>query len=150
MCTVFLFVIFCLFLSVSMICLLLVYIFFYLSVLLSICLVVFVFFLFVCLVFSDYLSVCLSACRYVCLSVCLFVCLLVFLSVFLSMSLYILSITFPKVTPYTSCFQASDHLDDDDDDEEETPLEGYTTTIDSENMDEYIAFKSTLLGMYCS
>ncbi|XP_031549032.1 importin-7-like [Actinia tenebrosa] len=45
--------------------------------------------------------------------------------------------------------KASDHLtdEDEDDDEEETPLEGYTTAIDEESMDEYMAFKSTLLAL---
>ncbi|EDO49266.1 predicted protein [Nematostella vectensis] len=45
--------------------------------------------------------------------------------------------------------KAADHFDDedDDDDDEETPLEEYTTSIDGENMDEYIAFKTTLLAL---
>ena len=50
------------------------------------------------------------------------------------------------------CFvrvQAADHLDDDDDvEDEETALENFTTSVDNEETDEYIAFKTSMQGNY--
>ena len=43
--------------------------------------------------------------------------------------------------------QAADHLDDDDDvEDEETALENFTTSVDNEETDEYIAFRTSLEG----
>ena len=43
--------------------------------------------------------------------------------------------------------QAAQHLDDEEDvEDEETALENYTTAVDNEETDEYIAFKTSLQG----
>ena len=45
--------------------------------------------------------------------------------------------------------QAADHLDDEDDvEDEETALENFTTSVDNEETDEYIAFRNSLQGEY--
>ena len=45
------------------------------------------------------------------------------------------------------CAQAADHLDDEDDvEDEETALENFTTTVDNEETDEYIAFRTSMQG----
>lgn len=43
-------------------------------------------------------------------------------------------------------FQAAEHLDDDDVVEEETALENFTTSVDNEEIDEFIAFRTSLQG----
>ena len=43
--------------------------------------------------------------------------------------------------------QAADHLDDEDDlEDEETALENFTTAVDNEETDEYIAFWTSMQG----
>ena len=45
--------------------------------------------------------------------------------------------------------QAADHLDDEDDvEDEETALENFTTSVDNEETDEYIAFRNSLQSEY--
>lgn len=44
-------------------------------------------------------------------------------------------------------FQAAEHLDDDDVCEEETALENFTTSVDTEEIDEFIAFRTSLQGI---
>lgn len=45
--------------------------------------------------------------------------------------------------------QAADHLDDEDDlEDEETALENFTTAVDNEETDEYIAFWNSMQGFY--
>jgi len=42
--------------------------------------------------------------------------------------------------------QAAEHLDDEDVEDEETALENFTTAVDNDETDEYIAFRSSLQG----
>lgn len=45
--------------------------------------------------------------------------------------------------------QAADHLDDEEEvEDEETALENFTTSVDNEETDEYIAFRTSMQG-YC-
>ena len=45
--------------------------------------------------------------------------------------------------------QAADHLDDEEEvEDEETALENFTTSVDNEETDEYIAFRISMQG-YC-
>ena len=47
------------------------------------------------------------------------------------------------------CVQAADHLDDEEEvEDEETALENFTTSVDNEETDEYIAFRTSMQG-YC-
>lgn len=43
--------------------------------------------------------------------------------------------------------KAAEHLDDDDGCEEETALENFTTSVDTEEIDEFIAFRTSLQGL---
>ena len=55
----------------------------------------------------------------------------------------ILDITWNRLV----CLQAAEHLDDEDDvEDEETALENFTTAVDNEETDEYIAFRTSLQG----
>ena len=46
--------------------------------------------------------------------------------------------------------QAAEHLDDEEVEDEETALENFTTSVDNEETDEFIAFRTSIQGITTS